>query len=42
MDVETIEGLFEDIKNFVIGIIILLLAFLTLNYILYTIEKYIN
>lgn len=42
MDMETIEGLFEDIKNFVIGGIILISGYLVLNYIIYVIEKYIN
>jgi len=42
MDIEMIEGLFEDIKNFVLGSIIFLSSYLALNYILYVIEKYIN
>lgn len=32
----------KDISISIFGIVILLLAFLTLNYILYAIEKYIN
>lgn len=42
MDMETIEGLFEDVKNFIIGGIILISGYLVLNYIIYAIEKYIN
>ena len=42
MDMETLETFIDNIKNFIIGSIVFISAYLVLNYIIYFIEKYVN
>lgn len=39
---QKIKEFVENVKNFIIGGIILLSIYLALNYIIYAVEKYIN
>ena len=39
---QKIKEIIENIKNFIIGSIVLISAYLALNYIIYLIEKYVN